>query len=240
MPLVAATAVAAGAALQSATGFGFSLIAAPIVFAVVGPPEAVGLLLILGLEVNLMTLFGERRRPDPLTREALVLVLCAVPGSLAGVAVLRALDPLALQIALSVGVVATLLARRLVAGHHVPGWAAPVAGFTSGALSTSTSTSGPPLLVYLLGRDLPPARVRDTLTVVFVALGVMGGLALWVTGTDAAPDADLLLLMMPLVAVAHVAGRPLFARLARGGRYEPVVTGVLLVSVVAGLAGAVT
>jgi len=235
MPLVAATAVAAGAALQSATGFGFSLIAAPIVFATVGPPEAVGLLLILGFEVNVLTLFGERRRPQPLPRDTLILVLWAVPGSLAGVAVLRALDPVALQIALSAGVVATLLARRLVAGHHVPRWAAPLAGFTSGALSTSTSTSGPPLLVYLLGREIPPAQVRDTLTVAFACLGIIGGIALWATGTDAAPEAGLLLVLMPLAAVAHVAGRPVFSRLASGGRYEPVVTAVLLISVVAGL-----
>jgi hypothetical protein len=56
MPLVAAAAVAAGAALQSATGFGFSVVAAPLVFAAVGPQEAVGLLLVLGTEVNLLTL----------------------------------------------------------------------------------------------------------------------------------------------------------------------------------------
>ena len=62
MPLVAAAAVAAGAALQSATGFGFSVVAAPLVFAAVGPEEAVGLLLVLGTEVNVLTLATERRR----------------------------------------------------------------------------------------------------------------------------------------------------------------------------------
>lgn len=56
MPLVAAAAVAAGAALQSATGFGFSIVAAPIVFAVVDPQEAVGLLILLGSLVNVLTL----------------------------------------------------------------------------------------------------------------------------------------------------------------------------------------
>ena len=40
MPLIAAAAIAAGAALQSATGFGFSLVAAPLVFASVEPEEA--------------------------------------------------------------------------------------------------------------------------------------------------------------------------------------------------------
>jgi uncharacterized membrane protein YfcA len=240
MPLLAAAAVAAGAALQSATGFGFALIAAPLVFAAVGPPQAVGVLLILGFEVNLLTLLTERRRPRPLKRATPVLLAWSVPGALAGVAVLRALDAVALQVAVSVGVLATMAARRFTGGEHVPRWAAPAAGLASGALSTSTSTSGPPLLLYLLGRGIEPERVRDTLTVCFVGLGLIGGGALLVTGTDALPDAGLMAWLVPVVAAGHLAGRPLFARLAREGSYEPVVTAVLLVAVAAGLAGAVT
>ena len=115
MPLLAAVAVAAGAALQSATGFGFSVIAAPLVFAAVEPEEAVGLLIVLGTLVNVLTLLTEGRRPQPVARESAVILACAVPGAVAGVAVLRALDAVALQIAVSVGVVATLAARRLAA-----------------------------------------------------------------------------------------------------------------------------
>jgi uncharacterized protein len=236
--IYAVTAVAAGAALQSATGFGFSVIAAPLVFAAVGPPEAVGVLLVLGMEVNLLTLLTERRRPRPRTREAVTILAWALPGALAGVAALRALDPVALQVAVSAGVLATLGARRFGSGHHVPRWAAPAAGLAAGGLTTSTSTAGPPMLVYLLGRGVEPEQVRDTLTVCFVGLGLIGAAALWVTGTDAVPDASTIAWLVPVVAAGHILGRPVFARLASGGRYEPVVTGVLLVSVVAGLAGA--
>jgi uncharacterized protein len=238
VPLLAAAGVAAGAALQSATGFGFSMIAAPLVFAAVGPPEAVGLLIVLGVEVNLLTLLTERRRPRPLVRESVVLVAFALPGAVAGVAVLRALDAVALQVAVSIGVVATLVARHMAAGRAAPGWAAPLAGGAAGALATSTTTAGPPLLLFLLGRGLEPERVRDTVTVVFLALAPVGVAALWVTGTtDAVPDLALTLALLPVVALGHVAGRPLFARLARGGRYEPVLTGMLVAAVVVGLAG---
>jgi uncharacterized membrane protein YfcA len=240
MPLLAAAAVAVGAALQSATGFGFSLIAAPLVFATVGPPEAVGVMLVLGLEVNFLTLLTERRRPRPLKRATPILLAWSVPGALAGVVVLRALDAVALQIAVSAGVLATLAARRYARSAHVPRWAAPAAGFASGALSTSTTTAGPPLLVYLLGRGIEPERVRDTLTACFVGLGVIGAAALLATGeTDAVPDAGLLAWLVPVVAAGHLVGRPVFARLAGRGRYEPVVTGVLLAAVAVGLAGAI-
>lgn len=240
MAVLAGAGVAAGAALQSATGFGFSLIAAPLVFATLEPAEAVGLLTLLGTEVNLLTLLGERRRPQPVWRESLLIVGAAIPGAIAGVAVLRALDPVALQIAVSVGVVATLVARRLAAGRTIPVWAAPIAGFTAGGLTTSTTTSGPPMLVYLLGRALTPAQLRDTMPVCFLGLSVVGAFALLVTRTHGAvPDAALVAVLVPVVAVSHVAGRPLFAALERSESYEQVVTALLLVSLVVGLATAV-
>jgi uncharacterized membrane protein YfcA len=236
--ILAASGAAAGAALQSATGFGFSLLAAPLLFAAIGPVEAIGVLIVLGAEVNVLTLATERRRPHPLGREAALLLGWSIPGALAGVAVLRALSPLALQLALTAGIVLTLIARRSGA-HRSPAWAGPLAGFASGALTTSTSTAGPPLVTYLVGRGHDPGRLRDTLVVCFLALCPIGALALLVTGTaDAMPDPLLLAVLMPATAVGQLAGRPLFARLAHGGGYERVLTGVLLLAVAIGLVGA--
>jgi uncharacterized membrane protein YfcA len=236
--LVAAVAVAAGAILQSATGFGFSLVAAPLVFAAVGPEEAVGLLTLLGAQVSLMTLATEGRHPQPATGECLVVLAAAAPGAVVGVAVLRALDVVALQIAVSAGVIATLAVRRLATGH-LPRWAGVPAGFAAGALTTSTTTSGPPLLVFLLGRRLTPEQMRDTLPVCFLGLSAIGALALWATGTTAAvPEPWQVAVLVPVAAAGQVLGRRLFARLAASGRYEPVITAVLLASVLGGLAGA--
>ncbi len=239
MPLVAAAAVAAGAAVQSATGFGFSVVAAPLVFATVEPQEAVGLLIVLGSLVNVLTLATERRRPRPVWRECAVLLAFALPGAVAGVAVLRALDPVALQVAVSVGVLATLAARRLAANRRMPAWGGPFAGLVAGGLTTSTTTAGPPMIVYLMGRELEPAQLRDTMPVCFLGLSVVGVIALAATGTEGAvPDAWLVALLLPVVALGHLAGRPLFAALVRSGRYEGVLTGVLVASVVAGLLAA--
>ena len=42
------------------------------------------------------------------------------------------------------------------------------------ALTTSTTTAGPPLIVYLLGRGASPVQLRDTLPVCFLGLSVVG------------------------------------------------------------------
>ena len=244
LAVAAACAVMAGAALQSAVGFGFALAGAPLLYAAADSPEqAVGLLTLLGLEVNLLTLLGERRRPAPVWRDAIAVAAWALPGALAGVAVLRALDDLALQLLVTAGVLVAL-GVNLRAAHRAtraraadpPRWARPAAGLAAGALNTSTSTGGPPVVLLLMSRGLPPAVVRDTLTAAFILFAPVTTTALAVTGTGGAvPDAGWVAALVPLTALGHLAGRPLFRRLAAGRSYERVLTGVLLVSVAAGL-----
>jgi hypothetical protein len=103
-------------------------------------------------------------------------------------------------------------------------------------LSTATNTNGPPLLLFLTGRGATPPQVRDTLTVCFLAMSVLSGVVLVATRTSGAvPDPGVLAVMVPLVLAGQLAGRPLFARLAAGGRYEGVLTAILVASVVTGL-----
>jgi uncharacterized protein len=232
----ACVSIVAGALLQAATGFGFSLLAAPLTFAAVEPAPAVGLLLLLGAEVNLLTL-AESRRPEPLRDSTVTMLAWAAPGAFAGVAILRALPPVGLQIAVTLGILGTLAVRHGAGRRaHVPAWAA---GLTAGAMTTSTSVNGPPMLLHLLDRGAPPAGVRDTMTIGFLGLAVLGAIALVVTGTPALPDATLVLGLLPAVLAAHLVGRRLFARLAAGGAYEPVLNVLLAVAAVAGLIGVI-
>lgn len=242
LAIAAGVAVLAGAALQSAVGFGFALVCAPLVLAATSPEEAIGLLVLLGVEVNLLTLFTERRRPRPMASDALAVVTFAVPGMVAGVAVLRSVDATTLQIIVTAVVFAGLITQYLAARRRpdepsdAPRWASSAAGLAAGALTTSTSTAGPPLVLLMLGRRADPVRIRDTLTVCFLALGTIGFGVLMATGTTAAvPDPAALAALAAVVAVGHVAGRPVFARLAHG-HYESVLTGVLTASAIGGLA----
>jgi uncharacterized membrane protein YfcA len=245
LAVAAGAAVMTGAALQSSIGFGFALVAAPLLFAATSPPEAVGLMIVLALEVGLLTMLTERRRPQPVWRDVRAVVVWSLPGAFAGVAVLRSLDELALQLLVTAGVLFALVVNlRAVhreppppgSVHEPPLWARPAAGLMSGALNTSTSTGGPPLVLLLMSRGLRPGVVRDTLTACFLGFAPVSVAALVLTGTsEAVPDAAALAALMPLTALGQLAGRPLFARLAAGRSYERVLTVVLLTTVAAGL-----
>jgi len=239
---VAALAVFIGAALQSATGFGFSLLAAPILFAVLGPQEAVSASVLLGLLLNGLTLATERRRPAVLGREARRLVAWSVPGLVLGALALRELPERSLSALVGLAVLAGLAVRlrggagrsgRAAVASHQRGWHAAAAGATSGALATANSVSGPPLAFYLLARGVTPAAMRDTLAAVFIAQSVLALPVLLVSATFTLPGELWALLAAALVG--QLAGRRAFAWL-QGERYERAVLVVLVLSALAALA----
>ena len=241
--VAAGVAVLSGAALQSAVGFGFALVCAPLLYAALSPAEAIGLMIVLALEVNLLTLLGERRRPVPSWPDVRPVVAWSLPGAIAGVAVLRSLDAVALQLLVTVGVLGALAVnlraeRETAAPRAEPHAGRVLAGLASGALNTSTSTGGPPVVLLLRGRGLAPATVRDTLLVSFIGFMPVTALALVLTGTeDAIPPGWSVAVFVPLAAIGAVAGGRGFAQLsASRRRYERALTAVLLVAVVAGLA----
>ena len=235
---LAALAVFVGATMQSATGFGFSLLAAPILFALLGPQEAVSAGVLLGLLLNGLTLATERRRPVVLGRDARRLVAWSVPGLVVGALALREMPerPLSALVGLAVLAGLAVRLRGRVVEARARGWHAPAAGATSGALATANSVSGPPLAFYLLARGATPAAMRDTLAAVFIAQSVLALPVLLVAAAFTLPDAVWAQLVAALLG--QLAGRRAFAWL-QGERHERAVLAVLVLSALAALAASV-
>lgn len=157
-----------GASLQSSTGFGFALLSAPVLSALLGPAQAVTTITIVGAAVDTLTLFGNRTRPRPSLPDLLVVCVGAVPGLAAGTLLLARLPASALQVAIAASVVAAVvhrirLHRPTEARRTTRWWLGPVAGVTWGALTAATTAGGPPLLLYLLHRFEDPRTIRDTI-----------------------------------------------------------------------------
>ncbi len=164
--LMALAAVAAfvGAFVQSTTGFGFALLLSPALFAVMDPVEAVLTLLVLGLALNVLVLF-ERGRPEHVDWRAADADAdrgAARPGGGC-----RGADA-----ALEGGApgggrsggdrggrVAAAPAAQARGRPQLPAAAGVAAGFVSGALTTSISVSGPPIVLWLEARGAPPGGV---------------------------------------------------------------------------------
>ncbi|MDP9346038.1 MAG: sulfite exporter TauE/SafE family protein, partial [Actinomycetota bacterium] len=100
------------AVVQAATGLGFALVLGPALFALLDPENAIVAITVLGLALNALVLFGERRRPAVAWGEVRPILLAALPGSLCGVVVLRALPKPWLQIAVGVAVIGAAALRE--------------------------------------------------------------------------------------------------------------------------------
>jgi uncharacterized membrane protein YfcA len=238
--VAAAIALFLGAALQSATGFGFALVSAPILFALLGPREAVTAGVIVAILLNTLTLASERRRPQVLVRDAAALVAWSLPGIVLGVLALRHVpeQPLSVLVAAAVlaGLALRVRSRRAEAVPRPRGWHVPVAGATAGALGTSTSLNGPPLVFCLLARRATPAQTRDTLAAIFLAEAVLGIPALLLSDTFTMPRAVGVLLVAGLAG--QLLGRRAFGWL-QGERYEWAVLAALGATALVALASSI-
>jgi uncharacterized membrane protein YfcA len=232
--ILAALAALVGAAVQSASGFGFALVLSPALFAVMDPAEAVTVLLALGAALNVLVLL---ERHDARWSRLPPLILPALPGLALGAVVLTALSREPLQIGVGLAVIAAGLwqLRDHEAVARVP---AAVAGFLSGLLTTSISISGPPLVLWLEAQALPPAEFRATLAAAFLALNIAGWAVLGIAG-DATADLGELVVLLGLVLAGYALGTFAFRRLHHERFYRVVLVLVLatgVASVVAGLA----
>jgi uncharacterized membrane protein YfcA len=224
MPLAAAAALV-GASIQSATGFGFALVLSPALFAAFDPVEAVTSLLLLSLALNLLVLF-EGGRPEHVDWRALTpMLVAALPGLAVGAVALALLSKEALQVAVGIAVIlaaAWQLSRRSArdpsASHRAlppaAGWAA---GFASGALTTSISVSGPPIVLWLEAHGVRPEEFRASLAASFLVLNLAGGAVLLVA-EGSTLDADVVLPLLGLVVAGYALGTMAFRRL-EGDRF---------------------
>jgi uncharacterized membrane protein YfcA len=244
--LIAGLGLLVAAVIQAATGFGFALVAGPVLYAVTEPAAAVALVLILGQVVNVLVLFGERRRPHVDWSAVRPALAAAIPGLPIGALIIRVVSATAMRIAVG-GIVCAIVALRFLGRNRPrrqrnPGrGAALAAGFSVGVLTTSTTTSGPPLAIWLTARNMEPRVIRDVVSVIFFVLDVIGIAVLFaVGGSDSTARLDWALLLLPVVIVGHVIGRQVFLRLP-ARHYEPLVLGAAfvagLLSIATGIAG---
>lgn len=160
---LACVVVAIGACVQGVLGFGFSLIAAPLL-ALLQPSLVPGPVLALLLVLTVLMAMRERGEAD---RSGVLWALCGrLPGSILGTLALALLSARVLSVAFALlvllGVTLSSLGLRLVPRPTtIVG-----AGVLSGVMETTSSIGGPPLaLVY---RDQPAPVARGTMSAVFV------------------------------------------------------------------------
>jgi uncharacterized protein len=228
--------VAIASAAQVVSGFGFALIATPLVAVLVGPREAVVGLTIVSL--ILVTQVAIRARGHVVRSAVALMSASAIVGMPLGLLVLTRADEQILTLIIAIVVIAFSI--LLWHGLRLPGGrgADVVAGFTAGILSTSTGTSGPPVVIALSRELSEPSRFRSTISAIFLIQG-SAALVAFAVGDQISQDALAVALAgLPGLVLGSIVGERGFRRLD-ASTFRTVVLGLLFVSGLVALLGAV-
>ncbi|MFH9982552.1 sulfite exporter TauE/SafE family protein [Streptomyces sp. NPDC017179] len=217
---------------QALSGFGFALVAVPLLTLLTTPQNAVVVVTALGGVLSLVVCVHQREHVSVRTAGLVSGAgLVGMPLGLLAVMVLGARS-LSVLIACVVLVFAVLIGRGLTFRRGTGPTAA--AGVASGALLTATGMNGPPLVAAFQAMGLTPREFRATLQATFCvqdALALAGFLAVGrLTG-------DSLLLTgagLPGLLVGWWLGDRLFTR-TDPARFRKIVLGVLVAGACAAL-----
>lgn len=219
--LAACAVVYTGGLVSGLTGFGFGLVTAPPLLLLFPPPVAVVLTKVLTLTTSWVILVDARRHIA--WRAVLALLPSALCGLAAGVAVLRLADVATIRLlASAVVLIATVLSWRdrrgpepsLHRGWVHQWWATVLAGFASGALSTSTGLSGPPVVFLLAMRGFGIHAFRGTLAAYFVLLDLIGLPAILAQHLVGRSTLPVLIALVPTALLGRLTGIVLARRVS--------------------------
>ena len=212
------------ATAQAASGFGFALLAVPLLSILVDAKAGVVGASIVGLGLVAVMAARDHRHVD--RRAVGLAVTAALAGMPLGLLIIGRADDATLRIL--IGLVVLCLTVLLWRGMKIPD--RPVselgAGLVSGVLSTSTGTSGPPLVIVFHGKGLSPIAFRATLAMTFLIQGSLSLCGFALTG-HVTRDAMLVAAAgVPGTAAGWMLGQRIFERLNHE-RFRTVVLGLL-------------
>jgi hypothetical protein len=232
--LVALFAALLAGVVTGMTGFGLALISTPILLFAYEPKTVIVLTAIFSVFINTAVVWEARKRL------ALTLLIPALLGIVAGVEILRVIEPV--YVRLGVGAVVVFSALLLVRDVRLPGadtrWGPLVAGSTSGMLSTSTGLAGPPIVLLLASRGLPKHEFRGTSALYFLPMSVAGIAVLALRGLVDAGEVPLGLLLVPAAIAGKVVGTALLKRVSEKA-FRAVTLGLVILTGTLGIATAV-
>jgi uncharacterized membrane protein YfcA len=236
MLLAAAAIVLIAAVVHAVTGFGFALVATPLLALTVDPHTAVVATTLSALAMTVTVAIRQRTHAE--WKVAWIALAGTVLGMPLGLLVYRLTSERLLTALIAVGVLActAMVWRRVKVHGNTPTLVG--VGLLAGALSTSTGTNGPPMVAAFQGMGYDPRTFRATLAVVFGGTSVFSLLGFAVAGQVNVDALWIGLIGVPVVQVGYWCGNALFNRIDPQ-RFRTVVLVALLVSAAATLVKAI-
>lgn len=228
--------VAGASATQAISGFGFALIAVPLLSLFIDPQVAVVLATVVGAFSSTFQAVADRRHANKNLVQR--LALSAYIGMPFGLFVFIVVSESVLRFI--VGLVVLLAAIALIRGFSISqsnkklDW---IMGWASGVLATSTSTNGPPLVFLLQAKKLSPESFRASINIVF-SLTSFGAILLFaLSGNITSDDFAGIAISIPMLLIGLAIGFKVRSRI-NAQQFRILVFVLLIVSALSALTAA--
>ncbi|KQC06663.1 MAG: hypothetical protein APR54_01490 [Candidatus Cloacimonas sp. SDB] len=161
------------ALLQGLSGFGFSILAIPLITFILSPVTSVPILLIYSIVINLVVIFSTRKVIE--LKRIWLLLLSAIVGIPLGTKLLIILPENIIRG--FIGILILIFGMLLLSGwkiniKHEKSAMFPI-GFLSGILGASISISGPPIIIFLTNQRTEKQSFRGNLALYFLLLNII-------------------------------------------------------------------
>ena len=158
---------------QGFVGFGYSQIVLPVVAFFYEPKLVVPILLMHSVILNMMILWDARKHIN--MKIVYPLILTAIPGLPVGTYLLLWADANIMKII--IGILIVLSSLMVLYGLKIKIKREKLAtlpvGFTSGLLNSSTTMSGPPVILFYSNQGIPKETFRACLAAYFLSLNII-------------------------------------------------------------------
>ncbi len=197
-------------AVRGLTGFGFAILAVPLLGLVIPPREAVLLAIILQMLIGPFGVSGAIGHID--RRLVSGVALGAVLGTPLGLLVLSATAPDTARLmiaAIAIGCFGIFVIKRAPLPSRAPAHIAAT-GLAAGVLNGFAAMPGPPVVLYFVRSGVSPMAARGSMILVFFAAATAGTLTAWLRGLL---DGHLVLLtaaVFPLMLAGNHVGSKFF------------------------------
>lgn len=213
--VIASALIIFGAAFFSTvSGFGFALVATPLLSLFMQPRDAIIFVIAVSVVLRFINMFTTRGNIDKS-----VVTMCLI-GTLAGIIpgslVLRYIDINKLLIFLGCVLViaAWLMGRKNCWQVKNKTLGRFISGLLSGFFGSATSISGPPLSLYFISEDMPKDVMRGNLIWIFGIGGFMMLLgSIWAGTFTLFNDLYTFLLMLPALFLGIYLGEHVFHKI---------------------------
>ncbi|MEU4567226.1 sulfite exporter TauE/SafE family protein [Micromonospora sp. NPDC023956] len=211
LSIVAFGIVLLGAFAQSVSGFGFALVAVPLLATAIDPRTAVVVAALTN--IGLTVVAAARDRHHVRWRVTGALTAAALLGVPVGLLVLVTFPERLLSALIAVVVLGSVVLVWSGARLHTGAVGIGAVGVLVGVLTAATGTNGPPLVAAFHSLGYDPRTFRATLAAVFSGAGLIGVAGFALAGRIDAGVLRLTLTTLPAVPLGWWWGNLVFDRL---------------------------